>query len=282
MLILDKKEGHLDDVKRFRMMADPLAPLIKKNNQTALTILPISGSGQLTLVEIHDLKKRLGSQKEIYVVDLREESHFFLNGQPVSWFEGGNDANRGLSVQQIQFKEKELAEKVKNSSEVELTKICGTKLNPVPQTSLVKVESVILESDLCMELGMNYVRLPITDRRRPSDATVDQFLKFLKTLKEGHWLHFHCKGGAGRTTSLMAMLDMLSHSNRHDLPEIVKRQHALGGRDLFELPLQDAWNYSHAVERSAFLQKFYKYCHASNQGILKSWSEWVATQSVDT
>jgi len=54
--------------------------------------LPASGSGQFSLIGLNKLKERIG-RYDIIVVDLRDESHGFLNGLPVSWFQGENQIN---------------------------------------------------------------------------------------------------------------------------------------------------------------------------------------------
>ena len=66
-------------------------------NFRAIEDLRISGSGQPTASSLLKLKEYLAEKmtanSKIYIVDLREESHGFANGFPVSYYENKNLAN---------------------------------------------------------------------------------------------------------------------------------------------------------------------------------------------
>jgi len=55
-----------------------------------------------------------------------------------------------------------------------------------------------------------YIRIPVTDHCRPSEEAVNRFVDLCKGLKPGDWVHCHCHGGDGRTTSFLALFDMVN------------------------------------------------------------------------
>jgi hypothetical protein len=116
----------------------------------------------------------------------------------------------------------------------------------------------------------------VTDREAPTDAEVDRFIRLVRELPDGEWLHFHCKAGHGRTTAFMAMYDMMRNAKKVSLDDILKRQFLIGGIDLAADPLKDDWRYDGAVSRRKSLERFYQYCKANNDGFKQSWSEWLA------
>ena len=62
---------------------------------------------------------------------------------------------------------------------------------------------------------MGYCRFPTTDHVRPRDTEVDAFVAFASTLPTDTWLHFHCRGGDGRTTTFLVM-----HDTMHNAPGV--------------------------------------------------------------
>ena len=87
---------------RYRIDAD-YTPSVKGLNR-----LNISGSAQFSEPQFHQLAvtlRKLAKGRRIYVIDLRQESHVFINGNPISWFEAHNWANAGRTLAQIQREE---------------------------------------------------------------------------------------------------------------------------------------------------------------------------------
>jgi Inositol hexakisphosphate len=126
--------------------------------------------------------------------------------------------------------------------------------------------------------GVDYLRLPTTDHCRPRDSEVQDFVSFETTLPANTWLHFHCRGGDGRTTIFMAMHDIIHNAPADSLSAILARQHQIGGVDLSRVSASPAkFAYPFDVERVAFLPSFYQYvCDAKPGGFTLPWSVWVA------
>lgn len=171
-----------------------------------------SGSSQFTaagLAKIQAEVQKAQPGARLVIIDLRQESHGLLHGQPVEWMGPHNQANRGKSASAVHADEQRRLAEVGGQSEAEL----------------------------CAKAGVEYVRLPVTDHLVPDEATVAQFLGLAERLeKEGAFVHFHCKAGRGRTTTFMALWEMFRA--RHgdvDATATAERQRTLGGIDLLRV-----------------------------------------------
>ena len=65
---------------------------------------------------------------------------------------------------------------------------------------------------------VEYVRIPVTDHCAPSDAAIDVLCGLREAARTDptSWVHFHCHGGDGRTTTFLALYDMLCWSESAD------------------------------------------------------------------
>lgn len=247
--------------KRFRKTSDKIKTEGKMPNLTGLAELNASGSQQFTPGNINLVKDAIGKDKKISVVDLRQESHGFINHLAVSWkLPDSNKANKGLTRDQVIKEEKKLLKSIKLNEPVKIK-----KKTVIP----VKVQS---EKQLVKDAGMDYIRVTVTDTERPEDDMVDYFVKKVRKLPEDTWLHFHCKAGMGRTTTFMAMYDMMKNSKKVSLEDIMERQELLGGVKLLK-PV--GGKESESQKRSDFLRQFYQYTKENNDNFKTSWSQWL-------
>lgn len=224
--------------------------------------LNISGSAQFSENGLKLTKQTLGRTMPIIIVDLRQESHGFINGAAVCWADDHNKANRGLSK-----------EEVLSDENTKLKSILLNKPISIDEKTLIpkKIES---EEKLVKSQGMSYVRIPVTDKGLPDNDTIDYFINFVNSLSPNTWLHFHCKSGKGRTTTFMVMYDMMKNAKNVSLQDIVHRQFFIGGRNLLraEQLIRDR-----AEQRSKLLNGFYKYCVENNDNFKTTWSQWIKT-----
>ena len=86
---------------------------------------------------------------------------------------------------------------------------------------------------------------------------MEAFLRFAAALPEGAHVHFHCRGGKGRTAAFLAMFDMLRNARRDSFETIIERQAALGAYDLRRLPEEGSPKSPWAKERWDFLSRFH-------------------------
>ena len=75
-------------------------------NLAGLENLNISGSQQFSKMNLPLLLKAIDTNLPIIDFDLRQESHGFINGIPISFENEHNNANKGLSNEQVLKKEK--------------------------------------------------------------------------------------------------------------------------------------------------------------------------------
>lgn len=267
-LAIDSKQKGIP--KNFRKSSDKIhTDEIDVPDFEGLKELNISGSGQFSKDGLKLLKESIGNKKHIIVVDLRQESHGFINGIPVSFKNDKNNANKGLTKDQVLADEKSNLCSIKIGKPITLDK---NKETLTPQT----VED---EEQVVKEAGMDYIRIPVTDTERPTDDMVDYFVNFAKDLPKGTWMHFHCKAGIGRTTTFMLMYDIMKNSKNISLQGLMKRQVLLGGHELLEGKDDEK---SNSGKRAEFLRNFYKYCSENNDNFKTTWTEWLKNSSKKT
>src|SRR5438270_3677226 len=147
----------------------------------------------------------------VTIFDLRQETHVFVNGLPVSWFATRDWANVGRSQTEIEEEEAVWVQSLGPGSEIAVRPghpvKKGNAESAVPRQVIVKEASI--ERDLVSSAGAGYVRLAVTDHTRPLDEAVDRFIVAVRSLPENALAHFHCEAGLGRTTTFMVLYDML-------------------------------------------------------------------------
>lgn len=214
-------------------------------------------------------------KKNVVIVDLRQELHGFINGDAVSWYQPHNWGNIGKTTENILKTEQQLVNRVKKSF---WKLIYRDKRIPVPyQTSDAQTEKELTQAH-----SIGYLRFPITDHRRPTDKDVDTFIQWMQNLPKGTWIHFHCSAGKGRTTTFLAMQDMMLNSSRESLETIIQRQQELGGINLFHVSQdnKDEWKRTYIESRVEFVKFFYEYSK-ENPDFQISWSKWIESKGIN-
>jgi protein-tyrosine phosphatase len=257
-------------------------------NLTGFNALRMSGSGQyakgqLKQMFIHLKRSHNVNPENIIVVDLREEPHGYINGHAITWYYGPLSYQYGKTPNQVLADERQRVTFVKSEPYATIYTIKkhrdGMPFNKTPR--LEKVEDVQNEEQAVTELGARYVRLPVTDHFRPEDKDVDQFLELIAQLKSNDWLHLKCRGGRGRTTTFMAIYDMIKNPNIKK-EDVVGRQTFLGGTDLKRVTkAQHYWKKKLNYDRVHFIDTFYDYVHAKDGYGKMKWSDWVTKHDLD-
>jgi len=244
----------------------------------------LSGSGAPSVQGfqvIADLIKKttLNKVQHIIDVDLRQESHGYLNSNAITLGALNDWVNVGKSRDEVLLGE---AQWLKNlSSQKQLVNVLSHKQfkeNIFNPGETVIVNNIVDEKSVAEAAGMDYFRLTVTDHMSPADGDVDRFVELVKNLKPFSWLHIHCRGGDGRTTTFMVMYDMLLHANKDSIETINKRQASVE-------PFYDVLNKKSDnpvkgplyIKRTEFLQKFYLFAKDYLNGYEGSWSSWIKT-----
>jgi hypothetical protein len=244
--------------------------------ETGLADLHASGSGEFAA---DGLKLLLGRTRgPVTVFDLRQETHIFVNGLPISWFATNDWANVGRTQSEIEADEAARVQSLKPGSEIavrpgEAIKKADTA-SGTPQA--VILERASTERELVEANRAAYVRLTVTDHARPLDDEVDRFIRAIRALPENGWAHFHCEAGRGRTSTLLVLYDMLRYATRVSLEDIARRQQLLGyDYDVLRPADSGDWKAPYTDDRIAFIRAFYEYARANPGGRPQLWSEWL-------
>src|SRR6266404_2064390 len=103
--------------RNFRTTGDPLKVTNPKTSLcTGLADLRASGSGEFTADGLKFLLTR--TRGPVTVFDLRQETHLFVNGLPISWFATNDWANVGRTHAAIEADEAARVQSLKPGSEI--------------------------------------------------------------------------------------------------------------------------------------------------------------------
>jgi hypothetical protein len=248
---------------------------------TDLSTLHLIGSGQFSE---KNLVYVLGHYpKPRYIIDLRQESHGFVNGIAISWQGQNNWSNLHNSDSQNFRLEKQLLAQLAHKKNVEIHKVVSKRDGNIEQTQPYEItpQTIMSEQELAKKYHIGYVRLYVTDHQAPSPLIVDQLIKIVKKTPANDWLYLHCKGGKGRTTTFMTLIDMMHTAKQLSFDQILARQHAIGGINFFKIsPKKSAVLQNEAQRRIAFLKQFYQYAKTNQDNFRTSWSKWLKQQGM--
>ena len=245
-------------------------------DKTGLDTLYISGSAQFSRPQFLQLAQTLRACAEgrtVYIVDLRQESHGFINeGTAVSWYGSHNMANAGMTLPQVEADETQRFAAVTGQT---------VALNGKEKNS-VRIDSFMTEKELVESEGFRYLRIPITDHTWPTAEEIDTFIAFAKSIdRDGVWLHFHCKAGHGRTGIMMTLCDMMRNPEV-PMQDVVVRHTMLGGGYPFYTEDSDSYKAPLYREKAMMMPLLYEYVqenHGTNYEI--SWSQWLKLRRMD-
>lgn len=275
LLVLDMRNTpqlpkHFRSTQTMPVSSKPL-------NLNGLSDLHLIGSGQFSELALKQVINKLHTKK-ITVVDLRQESHGFLNGNAISWYAPQDAINADKTDSEIEAAQAKSLKRLSEYPRVNVYRILQkSPKGEIEKTQRVEfaVRRVSSEETLVKKLRLHYHRLYVQDFHGPDAQQVDRFIEIVKQIKPDEWVYFHCRAGIGRTTTFMAMYDMLHHASQISYEDILARQRAMGGKDLTQLPPPSSFKYKAAVARLNFLKQFYDYAHAHQD---QKWSDYLNAQ----
>ncbi|MBS4839476.1 fused DSP-PTPase phosphatase/NAD kinase-like protein [Clostridium sp.] len=229
-------------------------------NLVGLDNLNISGSQQFSKMNLPLLLKAIDTNLPVIDFDLRQESHGFINGIPISFENEHNNANKGLSNDQVLKKEKAQLDSIKKGVPISFHNHPNKTITP---------EEVFDEKTLVTSDNIKYMRIFATDEELPSVESIDSFITIIKNLKEDSWLHFHCKEGIGRTTTFMIFYDMMKNYNNVSANDITNRQIELADFDSNDVHLLTS------ERRIALYDSFYNYCKKYSPEFKTTFGEYI-------
>ncbi len=264
--------------RNFRFMFDAWQNDVrgKEPDRAGLNELWASASGQPSPAALKTLYRTIREREpdaKIFMVDLRQESHGFVNLLPVSWYVEHNAANAGKTVSEVEADEVERLNKLRGVETTFEPLGNADKLAFKPITIIPRV--IQTERDTSEAAGFEYVRFAAADMQFPAPEIVDDFVTFVANLPENAWLHFHCQAGHGRTTTFLVMYDIMKNPDV-SLETICKRHYLLGGSNLLLEPEGDDWYAEKSRDRAKKIRLFYEFVQGTRaEQIGLPWSEWL-------
>jgi hypothetical protein len=283
VLKFDRVAGVADMPDNFRTMQSEFkrAKGDAYPSRAGLDKLRVSGSSSFAKNEFRKMLPKIpAAAKDIIVLDLRDESHGYINEHEVSWYSRYKTYNKGLDAASVEQRETALLHQAKAAGQVAIATQAKDK-SSVMETP-IQVASVMTEKEFVEAQGAGYYRIPMMDYSAPTRANIDQFVAFYKQLPPTAWIHAHCEAGVGRTTIMLSMLDMIHNAGQLSYDEIMTREVLLGGQDVRESAAgtKDAYKKANYPKRALFTQHFYDYVKAHPQLDI-TWSTWCDRQGYD-
>lgn len=234
-----KLEGKLNGLSTLRISGSG-----QYSQKQGLTFLTNLKNGIFLNYDFKDASVPPINIDRIFVLDVRQETHAYLNyralnqtDQPYSFRsirlsglyvddQGKihyNQINQGLDSWQIKENEKDFVDLLNllNGQVVPLRlKDVGNQDNTVidaignPNIYPLALSEPDLLSKINNEIPNVRIipeRLFIADGFNPDDQTTKNFKQLVQKLGPNDWLHIHCLGGSGRTTTLWILYDMLKN-----------------------------------------------------------------------
>lgn len=205
------------------------------------------------------------ANKKVTVIDLRQETHFFVNESQVSLRDLRNQANLGKSLAQVLADERQRVYEVAAQKTFQIFDLFKGEYQSCD------IKGVETEEDFLKKRNVRYIRYAVTDQAHPTPDIVEDFIKVVKATTPQDSVHIHCEMGWGRTTTFLFIADAIKNAKKESFATILERQKN-GGADLAEITAGEEWKVPFRIARYAFVEKFYEYCR---EGMLKPWSEYV-------
>jgi hypothetical protein len=240
--------------------------------------LRLSGSSEFDVPGLDHLAAAL--PRPLLIVDLRQESHGFLDATPVVWRAAKDQGNYGKTPAEAAADEATRLSALRGQTSAQVALLLkkdkdgGVKKS---ETRTVAYAAVSSEADLAAARGLGYLRLYVTDEMAPDAEQVDRFIAAVQEAPKGTWLHMHCHAGHGRTTTFMVMYALLFGPAGADLEQLAAEQAALGGAELLGKP-KKGWQRELYLAREAFLRGFAAYAAANPGGAPMTYSQWQAAR----
>ncbi|MGL5352396.1 MAG: fused DSP-PTPase phosphatase/NAD kinase-like protein, partial [Clostridium sp.] len=136
--------------------------------------LNISGSAEFRPFQLKNIIKVINSNN-LYIVDLRQESHGFINTLPISFYNKSNLLNKDFTTNQTLDTEKKELDSISIGSMVNIYSKDGKVLENL------KVEKVFSEETLVKENKINYKRFAVRDGGIPTPDVTDEFVAFVNS-----------------------------------------------------------------------------------------------------
>lgn len=221
------------------------------------------GSSQFSELQLKEVVASLNAP--VVIVDLRQETHDFVNGNAVSWMK---EKSSGYLPETLSVSnERAFQNKVENSKIASVYRVKPEKNGHFINQSRSTFPLVTFKTEmqLANQLNVPYIRFPVAYQSVPSDKVVDDFVAFSKSVPNNAWVYFHCRDGIKRTNIFLSMYDMIFNAKHESFENILHRDYILIPNSTTALNAKE----------TKFLRHFYNYCHTNNDNYQTHWSDWL-------
>jgi protein-tyrosine phosphatase len=263
--------------------------------------LLLSASAQFNHLQLRNLIQNIiklpikNKIQKILILDLRQETHCFIDGTPISLRSHANAINKGEKRDNIIVNENKWIKRLESFIEkgIEIIEIL-TKNDEgdIKEGNIIKVVASKAESENDLVNSLNshftinygvkliYRRLPVLDHHAPEQGVIDSFIIMIKEILNTNntWLHVHCKGGKGRSTTFSMIYELIVRKKLDSLEQFIERRAILGDINILERNITSnvTWLREAAIKRRQFIINFYNYIKDNRNGFYSdtSWSLW--------
>lgn len=185
-------------------------------------------------------------KRRIVIIDLRQEFHWFIHDrdQWISFnlFEPDFPYNRKKNTEAIMTEEAKLCQDINCRPYIDIlhiTQKCTARHRQKSETWRIDRKGspfCLTEEQLIRKYfpkSCFYYRVPIQDHLAPDERVFDRLKKIIEKHPKD-WIYLHCKGGVGRTSLLLLLIDILKHKRYFTFKEYVQRQVNRGGANLWK------------------------------------------------
>ena len=274
VLILDD-QNHIDLPNHYRssLTAFP-ASITPQPSRLGLETLKASGSAEFNKQNFSQIINHIGDHPIIFV-DLRKESHGFLNEIPISWYGFQNWENKDRTPKEVDTLEKKLLQRLNNKKQIIAYQKKSVEEKDTFIPDLISYNQVLTEQQFVKNLNSQYKRFYILDHAPPEIDQIDSFVQFVEKTPENTWLHFHCRTGKGRTTTFLVLYDIIRNAKQVKFNDIIKRHALIGGENILETTKNKLWKVMLKKRKSHLIEAFYQYVTDPNGYRMNSFSAWL-------
>lgn len=250
-------------------------------NAKGLKTLWMSGSAEASVAGFNTIINHINKaidHRPVHIVDvdLRKESHGFLNNNAITLANKNDWINLNKTRDEALWAEKNWLDSLSEEKKVYVVQHIKFKMQAFDTGKWVVVNSVSNEEAVAKAHHMAYLRITVNDHMKPEDNEVDRFVDFVDHIKPNTWMYFHCRGGLGRTTMFMVMYDMLHNADKVSLQELVMREASYPPH----YNILKVWHHNKTLipdfqKRALFIRQFYSFAKAHLSNPALSWSVWV-------
>ena len=230
---------------------------------------PFSGGGRVNIAQVARMKN--SHNGPLYVINLRDDDGFYLDEQPISYY--------GMYIKDGDFRYRQ-SSKPRKKWVYSLRKWLHNAPQVIEDLNPANLQT---ESQILSQRGIRYVKFDLTRQHFASKWDfIDNAIVLFESFPSNSWIHFHCAGGRGRTTTLMIMYDIFRNAKTASLDDILSHHHCLGGENIQNTHVipHGSWSKRNLEGRLRLLENFHKYMTSPNGYPRNTWLKWLDEQGI--